>query len=231
MATDQIDHAGPARRGRSAPPGRAPGQGAGVGPLPDPEAAAGRGRLDRRPRGHRAQRRHPPPGGRHRDRQLPRGGRDLPARRRRRPGLPGPLRAGHVPRSSSRRPRRAPSPSVARNPARSVVIGDPHMVLVPTYGSPFIHNLDDGRRYATIEDFRNFVKLTYTSHDPAPRRRDAVRAGRPAGQQAPLRHGLQPHPLLRPGVHGLGRPIRAARRTRSTWRRSCSAPRRSSAST
>ena len=51
----------------------------------------------------------------------------------------------------------------ARNPARSVVIGDPHIVLVPTYGSPFIHNLDDGRRYATIEDFRNFVKLTYTS--------------------------------------------------------------------
>ena len=51
----------------------------------------------------------------------------------------------------------------ARNPARSVVIGDPYVVLVPTYGSPFIHNLDDGRRYATIEDFRNFVKLTYTS--------------------------------------------------------------------
>ena len=37
------------------------------------------------------------------------------------------------------------------------------MVLVPTYGSPFIHDLDGGRRYATIEDFRNFVKLTYTS--------------------------------------------------------------------
>ena len=52
---------------------------------------------------------------------------------------------------------------LARNPARSVQIGDPYMVLVPTYGSPFIHNLDDGRRYATIEDFRNFVKLAYTS--------------------------------------------------------------------
>ncbi len=52
----------------------------------------------------------------------------------------------------------------ARNQARSVVIGDPHMVLVPTYGSPFVHDLDGGRRYATIEDFRNFVKLTYTSH-------------------------------------------------------------------
>ena len=51
----------------------------------------------------------------------------------------------------------------ARNESRSVVIGDPYMVLVPTYGSPFIHNLDDGRRYATIEDFRNFVKLTYNS--------------------------------------------------------------------
>jgi len=51
----------------------------------------------------------------------------------------------------------------ARNPARSVEIGDPYMVLVPTYGSPFIHNLDEGRRYATIEDFRNFVKLAYTS--------------------------------------------------------------------
>ena len=30
----------------------------------------------------------------------------------------------------------------ARNEARSVVIGDPHMVLVPTYGSPFIRSLD-----------------------------------------------------------------------------------------
>ena len=51
----------------------------------------------------------------------------------------------------------------ARNPARSVVIGDPHIVLVPNYGSPFVHDLDGGRRYATIEDFRNFVKLTYSS--------------------------------------------------------------------
>jgi len=53
---------------------------------------------------------------------------------------------------------------VARNRARSVQIGDPYMVLVPTYGSPFVRDLDGGRRYATIEDFRNFVKLTYTSH-------------------------------------------------------------------
>ena len=51
----------------------------------------------------------------------------------------------------------------ARNPARNVIIGGKHMVLVPAYGSPFIRNLDEGRRYATIEDFRNFVKLAYMS--------------------------------------------------------------------
>jgi len=33
--------------------------------------------------------------------------------------------------------------------------------LVPAYGSPFAHDLDNGRRYSTIEDFRNFVKLAY----------------------------------------------------------------------
>jgi trimethylamine---corrinoid protein Co-methyltransferase len=49
----------------------------------------------------------------------------------------------------------------ARNPARSVVIGGPHTVFAPAYGSPFIRNLDEGRRYARIEDFRNFVKLAY----------------------------------------------------------------------
>ena len=47
----------------------------------------------------------------------------------------------------------------ARNPARNVIIGGPRTVLVPAYGSPFIRNIDEGRRYATIEDFRNFVKL------------------------------------------------------------------------
>ena len=51
----------------------------------------------------------------------------------------------------------------ARNPARSVVIGGKRTVLVPAYGSPFVRDLDKGRRYATIEDFRNFVKLTYMS--------------------------------------------------------------------
>lgn len=51
----------------------------------------------------------------------------------------------------------------ARNAERTVKIGDGNTVLVPAYGSPFIRNLDEGRRYATIEDFRNFVKLAYMS--------------------------------------------------------------------
>src|SRR6476619_5982965 len=50
---------------------------------------------------------------------------------------------------------------VARNPAHTVEIGGLNTVLAPAYGSPFVRDLDNGRRYGTIEDFRNFVKLTY----------------------------------------------------------------------
>jgi trimethylamine--corrinoid protein Co-methyltransferase len=52
----------------------------------------------------------------------------------------------------------------ARNPARSVVIGGGRTVFAPAYGSPFIRSLDEGRRYARIEDFRNFVKLAYMAN-------------------------------------------------------------------
>ncbi len=51
----------------------------------------------------------------------------------------------------------------ARNPARSVHISKDTAVFAPAYGPPFVRSLDEGRRYATIEDFRNFVKLTYMS--------------------------------------------------------------------
>lgn len=52
----------------------------------------------------------------------------------------------------------------ARNAERSVVIGGNNTVMVPAYGPPFVHDLDKGRRYATIEDFQNFVKLAYMSN-------------------------------------------------------------------
>ncbi len=51
----------------------------------------------------------------------------------------------------------------ARNPARNVQIGGMHTVLAPNYGSPFVRDLDGGRRYGTIRDFENLVKLTYAS--------------------------------------------------------------------
>lgn len=51
----------------------------------------------------------------------------------------------------------------ARNPSNNVQIGEDATVLVPAYGSPFVFDLDNGRRYANIEDFRNFVKLAYMS--------------------------------------------------------------------
>jgi trimethylamine---corrinoid protein Co-methyltransferase len=51
----------------------------------------------------------------------------------------------------------------ARNPDRSVRIGGDALVFAPVYGSPFVHDLDRGRRYGTIEDFCNFVKLAYAN--------------------------------------------------------------------
>jgi trimethylamine--corrinoid protein Co-methyltransferase len=51
----------------------------------------------------------------------------------------------------------------ARNPANSVEVGGMNTVFAPAYGSPFVRDLDGGRRYGTIEDFRNFVKLTFAS--------------------------------------------------------------------
>ena len=49
----------------------------------------------------------------------------------------------------------------ARNPARSVPIGGDATVFVPNYGSPFVADLDEGRRYATLADFERVVKLVW----------------------------------------------------------------------
>ena len=48
-----------------------------------------------------------------------------------------------------------------RNPERTVEIGGKHTVFAPVYGPPFVRTLEDGRRYGTIQDFQNFVKLAY----------------------------------------------------------------------
>ena len=51
----------------------------------------------------------------------------------------------------------------ARNPERNVEIGGKSLVLAPVYGPPFVRDAQGGRRYATMEDFRKFVKLGYMS--------------------------------------------------------------------
>jgi trimethylamine--corrinoid protein Co-methyltransferase len=68
---------------------------------------------------------------------------------------------GHVRELASTAPREFTQH--ARNPDKSVAIGGDHVVMAPAYGSPFVCDLAGGRRYASLEDFRNFVKLTHAS--------------------------------------------------------------------
>ncbi len=50
---------------------------------------------------------------------------------------------------------------LARNPANNVTIGGNRAVYAPVYGPPFVVDLERGRREAKLEDFHNFVKMTY----------------------------------------------------------------------
>ncbi|OYU19431.1 MAG: trimethylamine methyltransferase [Rhodobacteraceae bacterium PARR1] len=51
----------------------------------------------------------------------------------------------------------------ARNPANNVQIGGRNVVFAPAYGSPFVMDLDKGRRFGTLDDFQNFIKLAQSS--------------------------------------------------------------------
>jgi len=51
----------------------------------------------------------------------------------------------------------------ARNPQRNIEFGGNNLILAPTYGPPFVTDLKGGRRYGTMADFENFIKLTYMS--------------------------------------------------------------------
>jgi trimethylamine--corrinoid protein Co-methyltransferase len=50
----------------------------------------------------------------------------------------------------------------ARNADNNVLIGGDATVLCPSWGPPFVHDLDRGRRYATYDDFCELVKLHHT---------------------------------------------------------------------
>lgn len=53
-------------------------------------------------------------------------------------------------------------PQQARNADKSVMIGGAASVLCPSWGPPFVHDEDQGRRYATYDDFIRLVQLHQT---------------------------------------------------------------------
>ena len=73
----------------------------------------------------------------------------------------------HFPRGMCRTLVQATAPQefdqYARNPKNTVHIGGDATVFAPCYGTPFVRDLDGGRRYGTIEDFRNIVKMSYAT--------------------------------------------------------------------
>ncbi|HXH04264.1 MAG TPA: trimethylamine methyltransferase family protein [Candidatus Competibacteraceae bacterium] len=51
----------------------------------------------------------------------------------------------------------------ARNPARSVEFGGGSRICAPVYDPPWVHSRAGGRRYATLADLQNFIRLTHDS--------------------------------------------------------------------
>ena len=51
----------------------------------------------------------------------------------------------------------------ARNPEKSIAIGEDDFALLPGYGAPFVMEADGNQRHATMEDYDNFCKLIQTS--------------------------------------------------------------------
>jgi trimethylamine--corrinoid protein Co-methyltransferase len=47
----------------------------------------------------------------------------------------------------------------ARDPDRTVTIGGNNTLFCPSFGPPFVHDMEAGRRYATMADFENLTRL------------------------------------------------------------------------
>ena len=182
----------------------------------DPDAVRGPRRGGAR--AHRAQRRHDPRGGRHR---VPR----RPGRARACSARPAPTstasasasraacaaRIVQATRAARLHPARA-EPGANRPDRRSAHGPRPELRLAVR---------PRPRRRPPLRDDRGLPQLREAhlpEPEPPPLRRHGLRAGGPAGQQAPPGHGLRPHPVLRQAVHGLRDPPVAGRRTRSRWR-------------
>ena len=81
----------------------------------------------------------------------------------------------------------------ARNPARSVQIGGDAQVYAPSFGPPFVHDMEKGRRYATLEDFHNITRLHYSL---GPVNHSGGVVVEPVDVDVPLRHLKMAHAHL-----------------------------------
>ena len=175
------------RAARQARPRRGPRR---ARPVPDPDADALRGARRGGPGAHRAERRHDPRGGRPR---VPRRSRGPPAVRDAGADVAGRARAlpaRACAARSSRRRRRANSPSTRATRRATSTSAACTRSSRPNYGSPFVRDLDNGRRYGTHRGLPQLREARLHGALPAPLGRHGLRAGRRAGQQAPPRHGL-----------------------------------------
>lgn len=99
----------------------------------------------------------------------------------------------------------------ARNTENSVQIGGNAQVYCPSFGPPFVHDMENGRRYATLEDFRNFTKL---HHQLSSLHHSGGVVCEPVDVPVPLRHLHMAHSHLtlndKPFMGAVTAPDRAA---------------------
>ena len=134
-----------------------------------------------------------------------------------------------TPTGSSSRSRRRRASSTCRRATRSdtSTIGGNHMVFCAVYGCPFVREGLE-RRDATYADFENLVRLVAVVPAARLAGRHDLRAERQAARLAPPRHGLRAADALATSRSWARSPPARTRRTRSRWRRWCSAESRSS---
>ena len=92
------------------------------------------------------------------------------------------------------------------------MIGGRNTMFAPTYGSPFVRDFENKRRYGTLEDLQNFVKLAYMT--PNIHHSGGVIC-EPVDVPVPKRHldiVYQPHQIFRQALSWASSPRRSAPR-------------------
>ena len=99
-----------------------------------------------------------------------------------------------------------------RNPDRTVKVGGKNMIFAPTYGSPFVLDFDNKRRYSTLDDLNKFHPAGPDGPESACQRGGYLRADRYRGIQTSSAHRLQRAPPFGQTIHGSDHRARASRR-------------------